>query len=117
MAVSSASSNDLDNSASLANCPLVRHGPIGDLLLLPIMLGLHPSLDSMYSTMHEVVFGFLSETDLASSCSNVWLVEVTPVNTVTVLTLQLLLGNLNYQLTGLLRTAAFPYRGIATWSS
>ena len=60
MAVSSASSSHLDSLAISVNWSLERHGAFGDLVLLPIMLGLHPSLSSMYSTMQDVVLGFLN---------------------------------------------------------
>ena len=59
MAVSSASSNDLDSFAISVSWLVVSHGNLGDFLLLPIMLGLHPNWSSMNSTMQDVVLGYL----------------------------------------------------------
>ena len=60
MVESSASSSNLDNVASSFNCCLEVHGTSADLMLLPMMLGLHPNFSFRKSKMQDDVLGFLN---------------------------------------------------------
>ena len=64
MVVSSASSNISDSFEQSFNWLLEWHGTFVDLIVVPMMLGVHPNVSSMNSTMQAVVFGYLNRQKL-----------------------------------------------------